>query len=269
MQKDGNSLTKCFPTVKSNKRHERYCRMKGKVPSRTKSCLPCIKAKARCELEGQTCARCAKKCIICHFESAVRRDVAVEAKDMAIDYGGILIDSESSFLAPPDDMDGGSRNEASSSLQLPIVNGIYEFDFIVPQFEFPIDGSAFTSIEDVLSFGAGADITPPFQQHISGTSKPTKLFDPIPPKKRESSAASVVATRILRSYPDMMVQRTTFPPFIHPRFSEMGAERRLPRALANITSIAQMFQQRSTENRIFIWQSIQTEQQRIMSQVSQ
>jgi hypothetical protein len=56
---------------------------------------------------------------------------------------------------------------------------------------------------------------------MGDTSEPPKLFASIPSKRREGIAASVVATRMLRSYPDMMLQRTTFPPFIHHRFYEM------------------------------------------------
>jgi hypothetical protein len=138
---------------------------------------------------------------------------------------------------------------------------------LTPQFEFSINCPEFSSIGDVWGFRASADSTPPFHEHMGDTSDPPKLFAPIPSKRREGIADSVVATRMLRSYPDMMLQRTTFPRFIH-RFYEMGDERRLPRALANSMSIAQMFQQCFPENRNLIWQSIRTEHQRIMSEVS-
>jgi hypothetical protein len=242
--------------------------MKGKVPRRMRSCLPCIKAKARCELDGSTCRRCAKKCITCHFDSAVISHITAPVEAIALNYDGILMSSEIPFLTPQEDIHRGLIEQGSSSLELPVENGRYNFDLLAPQFEFSINCPEFSSVDDVWGFRAGADSTPSLHEHMGDTSEPPKLFASIPSKRREGIAASVVATRMLRSYPDMMLQRTTFPPFIHHRFHGMGAERRLPRALANAMSIAQMFQQRSPENKNFIWQSIRTEQPRIMSEVS-
>lgn len=268
VSKDRNSLTKRLTPGQANKRHEHYCRMKGKVPSRTKSCLPCIKAKARCESEGKTCTRCPKRCITCHFESAVRGHVAIPVEDRVVDYDGTWMGSGIPFLTTPDDIDRGLIGQSTSSLQLPVENAVHHFDFSKPEFAFPINSSAFASIDDVWGLQPGADPLLPFHQLMSGTSNSPKLFESMPPKKREWAAASVVATRILRSYPDMMLQRATFPPFIHPRANEAETERSLPKALANAMSIAQMFRRRSPESRNFIWQSIQTEQQRMMSEVS-
>jgi hypothetical protein len=81
---------------------------------------------------------------------------------------------------------------------------------LTPQFEFSINGPEFSSIDDVWGFRAGADSTPSFHEHMGDTSEPPKLFASIPSKRREGIAASVVATRMLRSYPDMMLQRTHF-----------------------------------------------------------
>ncbi|KAK1722486.1 uncharacterized protein BDZ83DRAFT_582819 [Colletotrichum acutatum] len=62
----------------------------------------------------------------------------------------------------------------------------------------------------------------------------------------------------LRSYPEMMLRRSTFPPFIH----QYQDKSHLPEALANCMGIAILFVSRNPDTSPFLWQSIQREQDR-------
>jgi len=66
----------------------------------------------------------------------------------------------------------------------------------------------------------------------------------------------------IRAYPRMMLRKATFPPFIHPHW--YGS---LPTPLANCMGIAHMFSARTVETEPFVWQTIRTEQQRLMDEV--
>lgn len=64
---------------------------------------------------------------------------------------------------------------------------------------------------------------------------------------------------ILRSFPQAMLRRETFPPFI----GISTANKRLPEPLANCMSISQMFVNASAESMPFIWRTIIAEQTRL------
>ncbi|QKX57612.1 uncharacterized protein TRUGW13939_04730 [Talaromyces rugulosus] len=78
---------------------------------------------------------------------------------------------------------------------------------------------------------------------------------------RMSSASKAYATMIIdmiRPYPQMMMRRETFPPFIHPHLTADG-EDELPFPLKNCMSIAQMFFARNADTRSFVWSTIRSE----------
>jgi hypothetical protein len=69
---------------------------------------------------------------------------------------------------------------------------------------------------------------------------------------------------IIRAFPEMMLRRPTFPPFIHQYWHTPT----LPEKLATCMSISQLFVSRTLENRPFIWRSIDGEEQRFRNEVS-
>lgn len=78
---------------------------------------------------------------------------------------------------------------------------------------------------------------------------------------RMSSASKAYATMIIdmiRPYPQMMMRRETFPPFVHPHLKADG-ENGLPFPLKNCMSIAQMFFARNADTRSFVWSTIRSE----------
>jgi hypothetical protein len=78
---------------------------------------------------------------------------------------------------------------------------------------------------------------------------------------RMSSVSKAYAKMIIdmiRPYPQMMMRRETFPPFIHPHLTTNG-EDGLPFPLKNCMSIAQMFFGQNADTRSFVWSTIRNE----------
>jgi hypothetical protein len=78
----------------------------------------------------------------------------------------------------------------------------------------------------------------------------------------EAEASATILMHCIRSYPQMMLRRQTFPPFIHPHW-HTG----LPENLVNCMSIAQLFVTRTLENSPFLWRTIDNEVSRFKNEV--
>lgn len=76
--------------------------------------------------------------------------------------------------------------------------------------------------------------------------------------------ASRLIMQMIYAYPQMMLRRQTFPPFIHPRWHQ----KHLPEALGNCMSIAQLFAARTPETGPFLWKMIDAEEGRFREKVS-
>ncbi|KAF5669357.1 C6 finger domain-containing protein [Fusarium circinatum] len=78
--------------------------------------------------------------------------------------------------------------------------------------------------------------------------------------KRLSSLqhASRVIMQMLYAYPQMMLRRQTFPPFIHPHWHE----KTLPETLGSCISLAQLFAARTPETEPFLWRMVAAEEER-------
>ncbi|KAM0331271.1 hypothetical protein ACHAQA_002941 [Verticillium albo-atrum] len=63
----------------------------------------------------------------------------------------------------------------------------------------------------------------------------------------------------LRSFPTMMLRRSTFPPFIHP------GDGPLPARLASCMGVAAMFASRTDDTRPFLWRAVREEQERAVA----
>ncbi|KAF2805755.1 uncharacterized protein BDZ99DRAFT_524706 [Mytilinidion resinicola] len=95
-------------------------------------------------------------------------------------------------------------------------------------------------------------------------------FRPIVRRKMARSGSEMCShflIRIIRSYPEMMLRRETFPPFIHPQYRTVGGF--LPETLANCMSVAQMFTTRTKESKGFMWRTIQMERDRVLTHLHQ
>lgn len=78
-----------------------------------------------------------------------------------------------------------------------------------------------------------------------------------------SKHAASLTRHIISSYPQMMLRRQTFPPFIHACWHLP----QLPEKIASCMSIAQLFSARTPETRQFVWRTIYAEMQRFLDLV--
>jgi hypothetical protein len=75
--------------------------------------------------------------------------------------------------------------------------------------------------------------------------------------------ASRVIMQMLYAFPQMMLRRQTFPPFIHPHWHQ----KHLPETLGNCMSIARLFAARTAETESFLWKMISAEEERFRDKV--
>lgn len=73
----------------------------------------------------------------------------------------------------------------------------------------------------------------------------------------------VLVMGILRAFPQMMLRRQTFPPFIHGQWHRAD----IPEELANCMSISQIFVSRTSATRGFLWRVITSEVQMLNERV--
>ncbi|MCJ1443534.1 MAG: hypothetical protein MMC23_004032 [Stictis urceolatum] len=75
--------------------------------------------------------------------------------------------------------------------------------------------------------------------------------------------ATVLISNILSAFPQVMLRRQTFPPFIHGHWHTSS----LPEKLASCMSISQLFSTRASETQAFLWRTIQAEDQRFRDEL--
>ncbi|KAH8694290.1 hypothetical protein BGW36DRAFT_384678 [Talaromyces proteolyticus] len=81
-------------------------------------------------------------------------------------------------------------------------------------------------------------------------------------KNRFSSTSQLYANMIIdmiRTYPQMMIRRETFPPFVHPHLENDAHGEGLPFPLENCMGISHLFALRDTESQSFPWSIVLTE----------
>lgn len=78
-----------------------------------------------------------------------------------------------------------------------------------------------------------------------------------------SKYAANLLTHAISAFPQMMLRRQTFPPFIHAHWHMPS----LPETLANCMSISQSFAARTPETRPFLWRMVGAEVKRFQDEV--
>jgi hypothetical protein len=121
----------------------------------------------------------------------------------------------------------------------------------------PTDIAEHTSSIDLLSFDAQIHVQP---QTLSSKGSLARVSN----RLSSLQHASRVIMQMLYAYPQMMLRRQTFPPFIHPHWHD----KRLPDTLATCMSIAQLFAARTPETEPFLWRTISAEEKRFREKVS-
>lgn len=99
--------------------------------------------------------------------------------------------------------------------------------------------------------------------YIIAKTRATRALTPLSQENLASRHAANLISRIVSAFPQMMLRRHTFPPFIHPYWHKAS----VPENLANCMSIAQLFVSRTTDTRPFLWKTIEAEQKRCLDEV--
>ncbi|KAH0424726.1 hypothetical protein CcaCcLH18_11371 [Colletotrichum camelliae] len=86
----------------------------------------------------------------------------------------------------------------------------------------------------------------------------------IRPHSAAVQASANVIRQSLAAYPQMMLRRSTFPPFIHPHQDKS----KLPVPLANCMGIAVLYAARNKDTQAFLWKTIRDEQERCLREMT-
>ncbi|KAK7990522.1 hypothetical protein PG990_014802 [Apiospora arundinis] len=212
----------------------------------------------------------------CEFDVASDADEA-EATQPTLDWSAFELPTNQSYSDTPKDsvphltgpaMGIMSHNAAlaDSSRYSPYTDGfIANCD---PQ-HLLADGSG-PSRQTVLGDGQAIAIArpthvsePPDSSFLSQIS----MSDPV------AHCTANVIMQLLRAFPQMMLRRETFPPFIHAHWHRSlhtnATEPALPTPLMGCMGIAQVFASPNLETRPFLWRSIQTEQRSALEKSKQ
>ncbi|KAF4503590.1 short chain dehydrogenase family [Fusarium agapanthi] len=202
--------------------------------------LPLI-AKTKCDF-GQPCSRCTKKDLRCTF-------------------GRPICNGAATSLEHCQDLNPRTSNELEAvnefiSYETPSAPlGLDDFtnDFISPLTTDP-SGLMPASL-DMFQPSITNDMqirVPP--RSLSSKGDLTRVSN----RLSSMQHASRVIMQMLYAYPQMMLRRQTFPPFIHPHWHLET----LPETLGNCISVSQLFATRTPETRPFLWRMVAAEEER-------
>ncbi|KAL2828793.1 hypothetical protein BJY01DRAFT_128821 [Aspergillus pseudoustus] len=230
---------KPFDKPSTLKRHGYYCRSRRTGNTvRSRSCIPCAKAKARCDNQRPECSRCVGRAGECRYPTTA----GVSAKSTPSSQ-----ESDPSFSIPSNAQSEG-RELAHDSLVVADVTANLGLGFEVggeylPWDDLDIDFADFlnqplnmnlsssTGNKDVQYPSPGSSI--PAESPASAVQQPSKqtptpltsipppmpslprLLIPRPNSKAGTQRTTTLIQHTLKSYL-MLLRRTMLPPFIHP-----------------------------------------------------
>ncbi|CAH0058202.1 unnamed protein product [Clonostachys solani] len=261
---------KAFVKDHSFKRHLSYCRRaQFKRKGRPKPCDACALAKTKCSLDEPTCQRC-------------------RSKDLPCVYGAKLLEG---LFSDPDLQNGTPfGNPSNLHFEQMLTTGDPATDLTgtldplaesnthptLSQSSWPLTSSHISNKQESVAKPTSAasetlqslvalpfNETAPAQsaERVDEPATLTALKQPNP----EAEASATIVMHCIRSYPQMMLRRQTFPPFIHPHWHT----EKLPENLVNCMSIAQLFVTRTPENSHFLWRTIDNEVSRFKNEANE
>lgn len=98
---------------------------------------------------------------------------------------------------------------------------------------------------------------------VIARSKASKALTPISQVGVASQHAANLIAHIVSAFPQMMLRKQTFPPFIYPHWNVSV----VPEILQSCMSIAELFVSRTAQSRRFLWRSIDAEVQHLIDTV--
>lgn len=280
------------------KRHGYYCRsLQNKTKQyRPRSCLACAKSKARCDNKSPSCTRCVTKEIVCRpqinssgaqlpsekgdVQPRMRRPVREEPLEL-VQSG--TIHALTDQYPPP------LRTEyTTTDLTLSLFEE-EEFDWEIPE----IDVSGIHDLEDQPNRTNLLEPIPPpcseqsqsltnFGCQVNSKLHAKSLFIPRMPaysirsfsqnpsiKGGTQAATAMLMHRLLTSYPMMMRNPDSLPPFVHPSFLSPVAnpEKNSFESLNTCMSLMQMVGTHAPGSKKLLWKNVRLECERMQEEV--
>ncbi|KAK3312963.1 hypothetical protein B0H66DRAFT_569290 [Apodospora peruviana] len=286
---------KPFTSATSHTRHVRYCmRTRNRPRVRQKSCQACSASKVKCTFRRPSCKRCEDKGLDCIYETA-SAPVSAEsvpgfesAKPQPAVEEPITL--ESTGLEPWQTSSSGADQIDWSAIDFvlseeflsqhtepePVPNTGTITDPTVPDMCDPSFYSVTAPVRnkidiDMSSWFSSPGYTNPWQLQQQLT--PTFTTTPTPMDAPGQAAVlslhrnqdptvrfcALTIIRGIRAYPLMMLQKDTFPPFVHApsllasKTSETSGPGRI---IARCMSIAHMYALRTPETSNFLWEAV-------------
>lgn len=276
------------------KRHGYYCRTrKGQSrPFRSRSCVACAKAKARCDNNLPSCLRCAAKNIQCRPQTGPvqRRRYLNNAGDerLTASFPACEEQVENTLPRTAQPPVTGSENDP---LHLQSIHAVEEeFDW----------GALDVEIPGVQHLDVDANLIPPSQLDSTcqlllnlprppssttaqaGQIMPAKSpsipqmpsfslrsFAQNPELQHGAQATALLLFRVLTSYPMMMRGEDSLPPFIHPYSLShaLATESKSMESLTTCVNLMQMVGTNMQGSRRLLWKNIRLECERLREEV--
>lgn len=242
-------------------RHVSYCRRaKAKRKNRPRSCRRCYVSKTKCSLSRPECSRCQAQGLECIYEGSVQQPLIENPSILQQQKPGLTADSSQTETFVPDTLSSDCTthpyNASSSSSDVPQSSDERNANDSNTE-KTPFSNST-TSWQTTLDYHSSCLD----EEERTQSSASTELLHTYQVFTTSKFAAGLLSQAI-SAFPQMMLRRQTFPPFIHAHWHLPS----LPETLANCMSIAQLFATRTTETRPFLWRTIGTEVKRIQDEV--
>lgn len=272
------------------KRHGYYCRSrKGLNTPKARSCISCVRSKARCDNKHPSCARCIKKGIECSYptktgrgatsttsrddsgsagESETTSSVTSNSPEDASSDGGLSLESAVVTIEPDfsvlEDIDWDKMNlDITSFSELPSKGQVSEvFD--------PPASSLITRRKSATGWNFHVQhdfnfLNPSIPQQLPSHTL-RSLFQR-PRQDPSTQRISKLILHTLKSYPQMVIRHGTLPPYIHACTLSLDGENGRMEPLNNCISLVRMLGSGARSSYKLFWKNVRLECERWCSEV--
>jgi len=279
-----DQCNKPFDTSKQLKRHGYYCQSRRRGPvSRARACLQCATSKVVCDKISPSCTRCTTRKTKCGYPAKMTKDIdLVTHKSQSHELPTESTDSPDSLLVDPVDT-------MSSELQtVDVLGGVLpqtfdssvdildptDLDWLAPTFNFedlwntstgektlyPSTGFAMPSFETQTVLSEQAAM--PFSLSMPATINDPRSLTPRPSATAIHQRTVGLIFSTFKSYPLMMLQQNTLPPFIHPGILQSALTDSQLEPLTTCINILQMLSKNLRGCRQVFWRNVRMECER-------
>jgi hypothetical protein len=231
--------------------------------------MACANAKARCDNRRPRCERCAMKNLRCQFQDRSTMRDAHSAQNLESTAHGV--GNESSETAaiekavptfPPLDESFGITENTDTDFEVPEFSE--QWDLI--NFSPPPSSSStlYTQTQQQATHSTDPlfiSKPPPFTISTSIPAMPTYALRSFTQRSTRTNTTATLILRILTSYPKMLQDPTSPPPFIHPSFLNNDDE------TDSLGTCASLMHLLGPRNQHLLWKNVRLECERLTIQV--